>query len=595
MTDLLSNLTKMVKKGEMDPRDILDRFNARLAQRSLSAFLRQSWRYIDPGTYIHGWHIDAISEHLEAVNKGEIKRLLINIPPRHMKSISVSVAWPAWTWAQQMDPEHTLMGPAVRFLFASYAQTLAERDSLKTRRLIESPWYQKNWGDKVQITGDLNTKRRYETTAGGYRLATSVGGSLTGEGGDVIVVDDPLNAQDGNSAALRESCLTWWDEAMQSRLNNPKTGAMVVIMQRLHEEDLAGHVLDQGGWEHLCLPAEYDSYRHCVTSLGWEDPRGLDDDGARLEGDAREGEPLWPERIDHAELSRLRAALGPYAFAGQYQQMPEPRGGGIIKREWWRPWPPADMPESRSGRPVTFPPFEYVVASLDTAYTAKEENDYSALTIWGVWRDTGSRNLPPRMVNDSSGMLSLPDSSQPKVMLIYGWQKRLELHGPPEERPPGISDEEWSGPEWMAFRRKSWGLVEWVIHSCRLYQVDTLLVEAKASGLSVAQELRRLYANEDWGMQMVNPTGDKVARLYSVQHLFSNGQVYAPLDKAWCDTVVSQVTTFPKGAHDDIVDTVSQSLQHMRTIGMAIRSDEFERNLEDSMTLRKQGGRLYDT
>jgi len=220
------------------------------AEASLSEFIRQAWTVLEPSTpYIHGWHIDAICLHLEAVSKGWIRNLLINLPPRHMKSLTVSVFWPCWEWATR---------PELRWLFVSYAESLSLRDSVKCRRLIQSQWYQANWGHKFHLMGDQNAKERYDNSASGYRLATSVNGSNTGEGGDRICVDDPHNIRERESDVIREGCLQWWDEVMPTRLNNPKTGTRVIVAQRVHERDLSGHVLEQGGWEHLCLPAEFE-------------------------------------------------------------------------------------------------------------------------------------------------------------------------------------------------------------------------------------------------------------------------------------------------------------------------------------------------
>lgn len=220
------------------------------AEQSLHEFVQQAWHVLEPTTkYIDGWHIQAICEHLQAVSDGQIRDLLINVPPRHMKSLTVAVFWPCWVWLR--DPQR-------RWLYSSYAQRLSTRDSLKCRRLIQSPWYQRNWGDRFQLTGDQNEKTRFENDRTGVRLATSVNGSNTGEGAEIIVCDDPHNVRERESEIKREAVLTWWDEVMSTRLNNPKTGARVIVMQRLHERDLSGHVLEKGGWEHLCLPAEYE-------------------------------------------------------------------------------------------------------------------------------------------------------------------------------------------------------------------------------------------------------------------------------------------------------------------------------------------------
>ena len=204
-------------------------------KRSLKEFTKRAWPTIEPGRdFYDNWHIDAVSEHLQAIVEGDIKRLIINIPPRHMKSISVAVVLPAWTWATQPDK---------KFLYASYAGSLSIRDSVKCRRLIDSKWYKEHFGDAFKLTSDQNQKQRFENNKTGQRIATSVDGALTGEGGDIIVIDDPHNVREAESSAVRESVLDWWDQAMQTRLNDPKTGAFVIIMQRVHENDLTGHIL----------------------------------------------------------------------------------------------------------------------------------------------------------------------------------------------------------------------------------------------------------------------------------------------------------------------------------------------------------------
>ena len=297
-------------------------FDLELCERSLVDFIKTFWRWCDPSTYVHGRHIDAICEGLEAVSRGQCRRLLINIPPRHMKSIAVSVMWPCWTWGP-------LNRPDIRWLYASYAFSLSMRDSVRTRRIIDNPIYQAWWGDRVKFTEDVNTKQRFENTRGGYRLATSVDGALTGEGGDIIVVDDPHNVREAESEPVREAVLTWWDEAMSTRLNDPKTGAYVVIMQRVHERDLSGHILEQGGWEHIMLPARYEPDHPCFVHLPptWAD--------RITEWRTDPGELLWPERFGEPEIKSLEATLGSYGSAGQLQQRPAPREGGMFSDGWF--------------------------------------------------------------------------------------------------------------------------------------------------------------------------------------------------------------------------------------------------------------------
>jgi len=498
-----------------------------LAEKSLYNFLAMSWRYIDSAPFTPGKPIQAVCEHLENVAYGYIKRLIINIPPRCAKSSTTSVAFPAWTWAQQ-DEDFT-MGPGVQFLHASYAQQLALRDSVKCRRLIESPFYQSLWGDRFKLRSDQNTKTRFDNTAGGSRLSTSVGSALTGEGGDIIVVDDPNAAQEAFSEATIEATTEWWDSALSTRLNNPKTGAFVVIQQRLAEHDLTGHILekDMGEWTHLMLPMRYESDRSFYTNIGWKDWR------------EEEGELLWPERFGDREVAMLEGQLGPWAAAGQLQQRPEPKGGGIIKREWWQLWERDEYPKC-----------SYLIAALDTAYTTKEENDASAMTVWGVFEGGDQMAQATRVATKDGETISTITRSygnqHAKIMMLYAWQGRYELHD----------------------------LVVRVRETMHFYGIDKLLVENKAAGISVAQEIRRLYGFEDFAVQLVDPKGqDKVARLYSIQHIFAEGLIFTP-NKTWADMVINQVATFPKAKHDDLVDTVSMALRHLRETGMLIRGEE---------------------
>jgi predicted phage terminase large subunit-like protein len=535
---------------------------------SLYTFLKHSWKFIDASSFTEGWPIEAIAEHLQAVVDGDIRRLIINIPPRMGKSSITSVAFPAWTWTQP-GISHT-SGPGVQFLHASYAQQLALRDSVKCRRLIESPWYQSLWGDRFKLTSDQNTKTRFDNDRNGSRLSTSVGSALTGEGGAIIVVDDPNAAQEAFSEATIASTIDWWDSALSTRLNNPKEGAFVVIQQRLSEEDLTGHILskDIGEWTHLCLPMKYEWRRHSVTSIGWEDPRGLDDDGTSLVEVSDDGERmpafpeaeillekredllLWPERFGLQEVEILEKQLGPWSAAGQLQQRPAPKGGGIIKREWWQTW------ESPN-----YPNMDLIIATLDTAYTSKTENDPSAMTIWGVFSSDINVMAPNQAGRREGGLMEYSRNyteMAPRVMLMYAWQGRYELHD----------------------------LVTKVATTCREMKVDQLLIENKAAGYSVAQEIRRMYGYEKFGVHMYDPKSqDKIARLYSVQHLFAEGLVYAPI-KQWAEMVMAQVGQFPKGKHDDLVDTVSMAMRHLRDSGSILRPEEWRAETEDALSFK---------
>ena len=478
----------------------------RKCELSLAAFVKAAWHVIEPNEYIHNWHVDFICAHLEAITNGEqnddgtyYNRLLANVPPGTSKSLLVGVFWPAWEWGPKAMPHR-------RFVFASHSQDLAIRDSLRMRRLVTDEWYRNHW-PHLQITGDQNAKAKFENTAGGFRQACAFEG-ITGYRADVVGIDDPHSVDGANSDAKRETVTQLFKEAVTSRLNDPEKSAIVVIMQRLHERDVSGVILENDmGYDHIMLPMRFDPSRACVTALGYADPREI------------EGELLFPDRFPEHVVDRDEAAMGPYATAGQYAQSPEPRGGGIIKDQWWRLWDKGEYPD-----------LSYIVAALDTAYTTKAENDPSALTIWGVF-SAAADQVATRMVDRYGRTIEGANASQsealgatPKVMLMYAWQGHL-----------AIGD-----------------LVIKVDEICSRMKVDVLLIENKAAGHSVAQELRRVFNHARFGVQMYDPkTLDKVARLYSVQHIFSEQMVYAP-GKDWAEMVIRQVSSFPRGAHDDL-------------------------------------------
>lgn len=519
-------------------------------EMSLYDFTVAAWSSIDPAPFVHGGFVlQAICEHLEACVDGDIRNLIINVPPRFSKSTICATMLPAWTWAQQ--PYSPISGPGAQFLYASYSLGLAQQDSVKCRRLIESEWYQRLWGERYSL--NTNTMNKFDNSQNGVREIASIGASTTGKGGDYLVLDDPNNALEANSDAILKTTTEWFDMAWSTRLNNPKTGVRIVIQQRLSEGDITGHILskDKGDYVHLLLPMRHEPDRSFSTLIGWSDPR------------TEAGELLWPERFGEKETATLESNLGPFGTAGQLQQRPDPKGGGILKREWWQDWTSA-----------VYPQMTYVVASLDTAFGTKQENDYSALTVWGLWDNPGTFTDADGNERRRANAMATPTSrvaaserlagqrseaaDVANVMLMSGWAERLEL----------------------------FELVTKVAATCKKMKVDMLLIENKASGISVFQELRRMYRNEDFGVRLLDPKGvDKVSRVYSVQHLFSEGMIYAPTSKVWADQVITQCSQFPKAKHDDIVDTVSQALRWLRTTGMISRAAERIAEVEESMRL----------
>jgi len=519
-----------------DPDKLLFELDKADAEESLVEFTKQAWHVIEPGQpYVHGWHIDFIAEHLEAITDGvelpdgtPYNRLLINIPPGTMKSLITNVFWPAWEWGPRNKPH-------LRYVCAAHKiENLSARDSRRMRQLITSDWYQKRWGDRVSLAKDQNEKLNFVNNAQGFRIATAMT-SLTGIRGDRVIIDDPHSVDSAASEAQREAEVTTFLEAIPSRLNNPIESAIIVIMQRLHEQDVSGVILDKRlGYDHIMLPMRYDPDRAFPTKLGVEDPRSDD------------GELLFPARFPIEVVDRDEAAMGPYATAGQFQQLPKPRGGGIIKDEWWKLW-----------NHEAFPPLDYVVASLDTAYTTKTTNDPSAMTVWGVFSQDVISQANHRLARDGTpyAVERTFATPHPKVILLWAWEGRLELHE----------------------------LIEKIAETAQRFPIDELLIESKAAGHSVAQELRRLHYNASFGVRLLDPgRADKVSRLYSVQHLFSEGLIYAP-ERSWSDKVIQQCSSFPKATHDDLVDTVSQAMRHLRTQGLLQRRQEVLEDIDRQM------------
>lgn len=288
--------------GELLKQEI--ELDAEMGRRSFREFIPLVWEQVETSDFVHDWYIDIIAEHLEAVAKFEIKQLVICIPPRHTKSLLVSVLFPSWVWVQD---------PKLKFVFSSYAHALALRDALRTRRLIESRWFQDRW-PTVKVTKDQNRVEKYELTKGGHRFSTSVGGQLTGEGGDFAISDDPHNVKEAESDIVRKGTVNWWKEAMSSRMNNLARSSKVIIQQRVHQGDLAGEMIEEG-YQHLILPMEYEP----------DHPQKSIYDIREIPGELLSG------RFTEESVEELKKSLGDYAYAGQYQQRPAPRGGGQFK------------------------------------------------------------------------------------------------------------------------------------------------------------------------------------------------------------------------------------------------------------------------
>ncbi len=570
---------ELLKAMVGNPEALLLAIDRELSERSLYEYLRRAWPAFDPARFTPGWHLEAIAEHLEAVVNGEIRRLLINISPRASKTSIVSIAFPTWVWAQKPDLNCPLKGPGAQFLCVAYGSDKAEEDGVTARRLIASDWYQQRWGDRYSITKDRDNQQRYDTSAGGSRISVGIEASVLGRGGNIKIIDDAMKPDDPESSMKRQSVIKAYDETLSSRENDPRIAAEIVMAQRLAEDDLPGHILskfgsdpDRGGFVHLSIPAEYEYDRHCVTVIGWEDPRGVDDETGETLPDEerrkRDGMSFWPDRFSPEVLKQRKKAEGKFSYSAKYQQAPVPRGGGIIKPEWWQVWPPQGeefLPNGKPKRPLAYPPFDYIVGYLDTALTSKQENDPSGMCVYGSWRNSEGRQQRTRTL-PGGGRDEIDElyESGPRIMLMDAWTGHLEFNA----------------------------LLRRVIQMARKWKIHRLVIEAKTAGHSVQQELARLLQGELFGITLDNPRGDKDARLSSVSHLFEAGLVWRP-ERDWAQRVVDQCSAGSKGAHDEMADCTAGALRYLRKLGEAVTVREHDRQVQQDFGVQTSV-ELYD-
>lgn len=773
---------------------------------------------------------------IESIDPGECKCLTVDddhsmtwgdiAVHNTMKSLMTNVFWPAWEWIRY---------PHYRYISTSYSAGLTERDNIRFRQVITSDLYRAMWSEKFGFSRDSFNVTKVGNDKTGWKIATSTEGMGTGERGNRVLVDDPHNVKDGESEAVRKSTLQYFNEVLPTRVTDPIKSAMIVIMQRVHEEDVSGNILTRDlGYTHLMLPMEYEPDRKCYTFL----PRQIDEEEPEpFFEDPRTipGELLFPARMPDWVVERDKKAIGPYACtpaespilmsdltmkpicelrpgdeivgfttdtesstkrraltrsvvhrvytypnaeimkitlksgkvirctsdhkwymgkqakrrqgryaddpiyqpakigrrlmricddhvpvfpndlqrdagwlagffdgegsasnckkpgghrasvainfyqtceknlpicdkleqvlerlgfaysvddrkrpekwqrsrayrltgqslplyqrflhavgpvkwrqriedgaykaqfiidedevvsidpdgaetvyaletttgnyvvwglassnsAGQFQQSPVPRGGGIIKREYWKLWPEAGEDFLVANPKLEYPAMDYIIASTDTAYSKKQEADYNAIAILGLWRKAGV----------------------PKIMLMHAWKKRLDFRG---EALIKLPDEE--DAQYRVRRKKAWGMLEWTSYECQRFGVDKLLIEGKATGITLAQEIRKVYSDSKWSTQLINPKGDKVSRVYSVQHIFAEGMVYAP-ERQWADDAITEMQYFPKGAHDDLTDAIVQGIRFLRDSGWALRREEVRAEEESRSQYRTKPKPLYD-
>lgn len=442
-----------------------------ILRQDFPAFAQKCFTELNQTTAFHrNWHHEALAYEFERILSGEIKRLIINVPPRSLKSLFGSISLPAYELGKN---------PGRKIVCTSYSQELALKHASDFRRIVDSEWYRATFRARPPAR---NTEVEYQTEIGGFRYTTSVGGTLTGRGGDILIVDDPMSAADAMSKTSREKVNDWFVGTLLPRLDDKSNGAIVVIMQRLHQDDLSGFLLEQGGWTHLNLPAIAAADTEVAIS-------------ATNKHIWKAGIPLHGAREPLSVLDGLKRQLGTDFFNAQYQQAPVPAEGNLLKREWLRCF--EVIPARREG--------DEVVQSWDTAMKAKDTSDYSVCLTFLV------RN-------------------KNQYFLIDLYRSRPEF------------------PE----------LTRLVTSHAQRHQATAILIEDRVSGTSLIQQAR---ANGLSGVIPMQPTADKLSRMYVQSPKLEAGSLFLPKSASWLGDFVTEYLAFPKSRHDDQVDALSQFLE----------------------------------
>jgi predicted phage terminase large subunit-like protein len=505
---------------------------------SLEYFLKKSWQHFQGNdNFIPSIATEAMAEHLEAAYRRELKILLINVPPGESKTSLISVAFNAWAWAKD---------PNLRFITASYSSDLSLKNASDARALIQSEWYRNLWGHKFILTKDDNNKTYFLNDRRGWRLSTSVQGTITGYHADFVLIDDPNNTKRADSEAFRKSTNEWWTSAVPTRHRDVKKFVRIVVQQRLHENDLSGHILSSGeDVVHLRLPREFESNARCSTIIlpssapkVWTDPR------------TKEGQLLNPARYNTSDIERMNKGLSEYHIASQYQQRPAPAEGGKIKREWFMKYEQSMIPR-----------LDYVIQSWDTALTTGVDSCFSACTTWGIFKNDRGRNAII-LLNCFSAKVEYPELRK------LAQRKYLNCY-----------DDDLSQPRWDGGIKS-----------------DVVLIEQKVNGISLLQNLRAA------GIPTIgfnpNKFGSKETRALQAAALIESGMVYLPTKSPTFTTflphaqkLVEACAMFPHGNALDIVDSMSQALIWLENRGLVRNKHNFEDpDSEEDFVIKTRAG-----
>ena len=466
-------------------------------------FIHRCYLQLHPQTrFQFNWHLDLIAHWLECVRRGAVRRLILNVPPRSLKSICASVAFSAWILGHDATR---------RLICASYGQELADKHARDSRLIMNSAWYREIF--PTRLAADRLATADFQTTLQGGRMSTSVGGVLTGRGGDILIIDDPTKPDEALSESQRNAANEWFDHTLYTRLNDKREGAIVIVMQRLHMDDLVGHVLEKEHWDVVSLPAiaeEEETWQYNTL-------RGTQSHVRHA------GEALHPEREPLEVLRRIRESLGEYAFAAQYQQSPVPLGGALIKTAWLCYYESNSLPQH----------FDTLLQSWDTANKVTELSDFSVCTTWGI--------------------------QDKHVYLLNVFRRRLDY------------------PD----------LKRAVQEQARLWSPNTVVIEDRASGTQLIQELAREGLPQVKG---VSPAGDKVMRMHAQTAAIENGFVHFPKEAPWLADYIHELTTFPQGKFDDQVDSTAQALAWISEAGREPAYLTFIRQEVERLKRRRDAG-----
>lgn len=438
------------------------------------AFVRAAWPQIEPKALIWEPHLDILCQHYEAVLRGEILDIVVNVPPGTSKSTISSVLFPVYAW---------IYDATLKLLGTSYDESLSLRFAGRSLRLMCSDWFKQRWPGIEIVSETRANLGLYENTAGGLRVSTMMGGKATGKHADILFADDPhkpddLNGDPDSVNAVLDECWQRWIDTFSTRRADAQTFRRIVIMQRLHEEDMSGRMLREPGCVHVCLPMEFEAKRRCATKWG-------------IDERTEEGELLCPLRFPQAVIEKDRVRMTPRSFAAQHQQRPSPAEGSMLLREWFQ------------NRWVHVPPKMRMYLSVDANLKDRKDSDYCVIQAWGV---AGANYF---LIDQVRGRWSFGDAVvQVKAM------------------------------------KTKWPMV------------TNILIEDKANGTAIIDLLSRTVP----GVIAITPLGGKEARADACTWLLRAANVFFPQSAPFVNELIEEAAAFPVGAHDDMVDAMTQFL-----------------------------------